>query len=114
MELLLIKSIKENATWKNNLEKRVEKEYQKIAERIKRENEEMDNEIEIFMAVGNTLLAIMEDIQRYQRSANENHDRSAWEKGYRDWSNKIKNSSGRFRYERIIWANFWRNFDRFD
>ena len=67
----------------------------------------MDNEIEIFMAVGNTLLAIMEDIQRYQRSANENHDRSTWEKGYRDWSNKIwsnkiKNSSGRFRYEGII------------
>ena len=46
----------------NNLEKRVEKEHQKIAKRIKRENEEMDNEIRDFMAVGNTLLTIMAKI----------------------------------------------------
>ena len=39
MDLLLIKSIKENTKQKNNSEKRVEKEYQKIAKRIKRENE---------------------------------------------------------------------------
>ena len=49
----------------------------------------MDNEIEIFMAVGNTLYAIMENKQRSQRSANENRDRSMWERGYRGWSNKI-------------------------
>ena len=88
MELLLIKSIKENTKRKNNLEKRVEKENQKIAKRIKRENEQMDNETEIFMAVGNTLFAITEDKQRSQRSANENRDRGMRERGYSDRSNK--------------------------
>ena len=41
----------------------------------------MDDEMENFMAVGNTL-------QRSQRFANENCDRSMWERGYRDWRNK--------------------------
>ena len=88
MQLLLLKSIKEKTKRKKNLEKRVEKEHQKIAKRIKRENEEMDNEIENFMTVGNTLLTIMEDKQRSTRSANEIHDRSMWERGYSDFSNK--------------------------
>ena len=48
----------------------------------------MYNKIENFMAVGNTLLSIMEDQQRSQRSANENRDRSMWERGYKDLSNK--------------------------
>ena len=48
----------------------------------------MDDEIESFMAVGNPLLTIMEDKQRSPRSANQKRDRSMWERGSRDWSNK--------------------------
>ena len=44
--------------------KELKKKHQIIAKRIKRENEEMDNEIENFMAIVNTLLTIMEDKQR--------------------------------------------------
>lgn len=63
MELFLTKSNKESTKRKYSLEKKVENEHQKITKRIKRENEEMDNNIENFMTVGNTLLRIIEDKQ---------------------------------------------------
>ena len=47
MELLLKKSIKENVKPKNKLEKRVEEEDQKVAKRIKRENENWRTKLRI-------------------------------------------------------------------